>query len=184
MALLLDNKILAAAEQELERSLTPKNREDYMKVVVAGMKVAKAGGIGGMLGKLRGNPDPIGGCVRGAINLAVMLKMQARGVMPDAAMIPGAWTLMLQALDFADKAGVIKVGAPELEKASRIFANEIFRALKITPAMLEAAGKNVQGVMQDPAKMEIIARRIGAVKDPRASTPTLAPEQPMTGGVR
>lgn len=173
MPILLDNKILQATEQKLESSLLPATRDDYMKIVVAGMKVALDGGPNGMLSRLKQSRDPVNDCAAGAINLVLTMSRQAKGHMPTQALIPAAMTLMLQALDLVDKAGIAKVGTDELVRATHIFTNKIFAAFKITPQMLNRAAGQVHGIMQDPTKMEVINRRIGAVKDPRASTPTI-----------
>lgn len=166
------NKVLAAAEQKIEGNLLPDVRANYMKAVVAGMKVALKNGEAGILASLKKSKDPLNDCAVGAVNLVLMLREQSRGTMPEKAMVPASMTLMLQALEFADKAGIIKVGAEELNKATRIWANHIMKRSGVTPAMLARAGSKVEGIMNDPTSMEALARRAGTVKDPRASTPT------------
>lgn len=177
MAILLNNKILQSAEAALESNLMPEVKEDYMKIVVAGMRAALHGGTEGLLAdRLRRSKDPLGDIAKGAVNLVMALSHQSKGVMPMKAMGPASMTLMLQALDFADKAGVIKVGAAELVKATHIWANRLMTALHITPAMLNKAAGMAHGVMNDPTQVEAIKRRAGLVKDPRASTPTALAE--------
>ncbi len=175
MSILLSNKVLEAAEQKVESNLTPEVRANYMKIVVAGMKVALRGGPDSGMAKLRRSPDPIKQCALGAVNLVLMMRLQAKGVMPMKAMVPAAMTLMLQALDFCDKSGVVKVGTPELVQATHIFTDAIFGRLGISKQMLHNAANGVHAITQDPAKMELIKRKIGIVKDPRASEPTPVP---------
>lgn len=181
MAILLDNKILEAAEQKIEASLLPAVLQPYQQIVVAGMRLAMHGGPNSIVAKLKQSQDPLKSCAEGAVNIVMLLEKQARGTMPKNAMIPAAMTLMLQALDFADKTGVLKVGVPELVKATHIFTNHLFKAFRITPQMLHTAAAKVHGVMQDPTKMELISRRAGVVKDPRASQPTEAPVEEPNG---
>ena len=175
MSILLNNKILETAEQTVEAKLTPENRANYMRIVVAGMKTAMHGGAAGILGGLKQSKDPITDCAVGAINLVLLLRRQSRGTMPVKAMVPAAMTLMLQALDLADKAGIVKVGNDELVKATHIFTNHLFAAFKITAPMLQNAATNVHAITQDPTKMEAIKRRIGMSKAPNASEPTPLP---------
>jgi hypothetical protein len=52
----LNNKILNDSEQKIEASLTPENRNNYMKIVVAGMKVAMQGGPNSILASLCNKP--------------------------------------------------------------------------------------------------------------------------------
>lgn len=177
MSILLSNKLLEAAEQKIESSLTPENRADYMKIVVAGLKTGLANGPRGILASLKQSKNPINDSAIGAINLVLLMRKHSMGTMPLKAMIPAAMTLMLQALDFADKAGIVKIGTDELVQATHIFANALFPRLGIKPQMLHAAIQRVHAISQDPAKMELVNRKLGAVKDPRASEPT-----PMPGG--
>ena len=102
MSLLLSNNILQAAEKKLESQLTPENHQDYLKVVVAGLKVALQKGPDSAMAALRNSKDPINDCAIGAINLCLLMRKQSRGTMPVKAMVPAAMTLMLHALDFVD----------------------------------------------------------------------------------
>lgn len=172
MSLLLSNQILQAAEQKVESQLTPENRANYMKIVVAGMKLALAKGPNGILASLKQSKNPLNDCAEGAINICLLMSKQSRGTMPAKAMVPAAMTLMLHALDFADKTGVLKVGTPELVKASHIFTNHVFKAFGITSQMLHTAAANIHGIMQDPAKMHAINLKAGVTADPRAPAPT------------
>lgn len=171
----LQNNILQAAEQKLESGLTPDNREDYLKVVVAGMRTALARGPQGMLARLRQSPDPIKAAADGAVSLVLMLRLQSRNTMPVKAMIPAGATLMFHALDFLDKSGAVKIGVNELAQATRIFGDRIMRAMGMTPQKLTALATKVHAVSQDPAQMDTLAKRTGVVRDPRASLPTPLP---------
>jgi hypothetical protein len=175
MSILLENKLLQAAEKKIESGLTPQNREDYTKIVVAGMKTGLAKGPEGILASLKQSKDPVQDCAVGAINIVMLLREQSRGTMPAKALVPAAMTLMLQALDFMDKARIKRVGVKDLERATRIFTNYIFTVFKITPQMLKGMGIKVRGIVQDPTQMDMIARKAGVVKDPRASQPTDMP---------
>lgn len=176
MSILLHNQILEAAEQKIESQLTPPNRANYIKVVTAGMHLALAKGPDGILGSLRNSKNPISDCAVGAVNLCLLMRKQSRGTMPLKSMVPAAMTLMLQALDFADKSGIVKVGTAELVQATHIFTNHLFKQFGITPKMLQTAAVNVHAITQDPAKMEAINRKAGIAKDPRAIASAPAPE--------
>lgn len=177
MSILLNNKILMAAEQQIEAGMTPEAKAQYEKVVLAGMKIGLDGGPNGQLANLlRRSENPIKDCAEGTVNLVMVLKRGAKGVMPEKAMIPGAFTLMLEALDVAERAKIVKVGKEELVQATKIFGDYLFKVLRITPDMLNKAAGAVDGVINDRDKMEIVKRRAGVVRDPRASVPTAMPE--------
>jgi hypothetical protein len=128
-----------------------------------------------ILAGLKQSRNPISDSATGAINLVLLMRKQSRGTMPEKALVPAAMTLMLQALDFVDKAGIAKVGKDELVQATHIFTNHMFEAFGVTLPMLTHAANQVHAITQDPAKMELLNRRAGVVKDPRASVPTPMP---------
>lgn len=176
----LHNKILDAIEQKIESQLLPDVKGDYMKIVVAGMKVAQNKGPNGILSGLKNRPDPIGDCAVGAVNLVVMMSKTSKGVMPIKAMWPAAMDLMLHALDLVEMAGIAKIDNAAVEHATHVFTNRMMQAYKITPQMLNNAATHVHGIMQDPTKMELINRKAGVVKSPGASEPTTLPAGPTS----
>lgn len=171
-----DQPVLQAAEQKVEAQLTPEVRESYLKIVVAGMKAGMDGGPDSIIAKLHGSKDPLADCAKGAIGLVLILKHQAKGIMPVKSMVPAAMTLMFKALSFAEQMGVVKVGNNELDRATQIFADTFLQKLGVTPQMLGHAMKNVHALTQDPVAMEQMKRKAGLVKHPDASTPTASPE--------
>lgn len=178
MSILLNNKLLQATEKRIEDGLTPDNRDDYFKIVVAGLRVALDQGESGIMASLKRSRDPVHDAAVGAVNLVLLMRQQSRGTMPPKALVPAAMTIMLQALDFCEKARITKITPKKLDRATIIFRNQMLGSFHVTPASLRDAGAKVHAIMQDPAKMDILARKVGVVKDPRASTPTLASAAP------
>lgn len=178
MSILLSNKILMAAEKKIESQLTPENRQNYLKIIVAGMKVGLDKGPNGILASLTKSKDPLGDCAKGAVNLTLLLSHQSRGTMPVQAMVPGAMGLMLHALDFVDRTGVMKIGNEQLVQATHIFANFLFKQMGVTPQMLGEVANKVHGIMNDPAKMQQIKMHAGFEKHPQAQAAAPAPEAP------
>lgn len=172
MTTILRNKLLMATEQKIESSLLEDTRAAYDKIIVAGMKVGLADGREGILAGLVKSKDPLKDSARGAINIVLLLRKQSRDTMPAKAIPPAAMTLMLQALDFADRAGIVKIGPKQLTQATRHFTNYIFECFKITLPMLQKMGVRTNQLMNDPTSMEKIGRRAGLVKVPEASTPS------------
>lgn len=154
----IQNPLLRQVEAKVETSVGKgQNREDWLKVVVAGMRAGLANGPQGILASMKGRPDPVRDCAVGAVNLVLYLRQISRGTMPVRAIIPAATTLMLQALDFADSAGIAKIGKQELARATHIFTNTMFQAFGITSQMLNRAASDVQGL--DPGKLEAMKSR-------------------------
>lgn len=155
----LKNPLLREAEQGVEKSLTPENRENYLKILVAGMRAGLAGGPNGILAGLKREQDPIQAVANGAVNLVLYLRRLARGTMPEDAMIPAAHGLMLQALDFVDSAGIAKIGKEELGRATQILVNNLFRGFGISPEQLDQFAEQAYGVMQNPEQMAQLQQR-------------------------
>ena len=175
----LKNRLLRDIEQKLEAGLIPEAKQEYLKVVVAGMKLALNKGPEGILAGLRDRPDPVHDAALGAVNIVQLLRLQSQGTMPPRAMIPAAMALMLQALDFAEQAGIVRIDQSVLVRATKVFTNTIFAAFKITPQQINEAARMTGRVVDSDGKMEAIQRRAGLVRDPRAGTPTILPEAMM-----
>lgn len=173
----LSNPLLQQAEDKVESGLTPDNRANYMKVVVAGMHVALDKGPDSLLASLAQSKDPVADAAKGAISLVLILRKQAHGVMPLKAMVPAAMTLMLKALDFADRSKIAQIGEPELVRATHIFTDTMFARFGITKAGLANAASKVHGLTQDPQAMAAINLKAGLTRHPDAATPT-----PLPGG--
>lgn len=182
-SLMSGNNLLKASEEKIESNLLPENRVNYQKLVVAGLKVALAKGPESYMAQLKDSKDPLSDAAVGAVNLVFLLNKQARGMAPIQAMVPAAMTLMLHALDFIDRTGMMTIGQQELGAASKKFADVVFRNMNITPQMLKKAGESVQNAAKDPANVEAMKRKAGLVRAPGASVPTDVPveEAPVDG---
>lgn len=173
-----DNDLLTQTEQKIESQLQGDTRRNYMKIVVAGMHagLASTNGKPPLLASLKDSKDPIHDCAVGAVNLCLILRKEAKGVMPLKAMVPAATTLMLKALAVAERMGLVQVTPQNLAQATRTLTNTLFAAFRITPQMMQAVAQKLHGITQDPGHMEAIRRTAGVVKDPNASEPTQMPE--------
>lgn len=168
MALLLENKLLQAAEQKVESQLTPQNRDDYLRIVTSGMRSATMGGPNSMMAGLRNSKSPIGDVVAGAINLCLLMRVHSRGTMPPQAMVPAALTLMLKGLDFAQQMGIVRIGNAELVQATHLFTNTVFHKFGMTPQMIHTAAAKIHAITQNPQAMQKINLRAGLAKAPDA----------------
>lgn len=168
--------VLVAAEKLIESQLMPDTRESYLKIVVAGMKAGLADGPNSILAGLAKSKDPLSDCAKGAIGLVLILKHQAKGVMPVKAMIPAAMTLMLKGLAFADRMRIVKVGPDELAKATHVFTDTFLGKYGITPQMMQHALVKAHGLTQDPVALEQMKRAAGVSRHPDDSEQTPMPE--------
>lgn len=156
----------------LEGQMDPAIREDYDKIVAAGMQWGMDKGLDGLLASLQQSQDPVRDSAVGAVNAVFKyLSAVSRGTLPPVAGVWASQTLMLLALDFAQRAGFAQIGPKEIDRAFRLWSNGIFTAFSITPEMLNKGKERTNEILANPAKMEQLQLAIGARKDPRASMP-------------
>ena len=175
MSILKSNDVITAAENKIESQLTPQNRANYDRIVVAGMKAALQNGPKGILASLRDSKDPVNDAAKGAVGLCVLMYKESRGTMPIKAMVPAGMTLMLNALRFAQELGMVKVTQEVVVQATHTYVNSLFHVLHITPQMMQTAAQRVHALTQDPASMAKINMAAGITKNPNAPTPTPLP---------
>lgn len=171
----LSNPLLQQMEAGIEAKLTPANKADYDKIVIAGLHIALDRGPQGFMAKLHDSADPIGDAAKGSVNLMLIMKKQARGQWPEEAGIPAAYTLMLRGLDFIDHSGVVKIGAPELARAIHLFSNQLFWRIGLTPKMLQTVTERVHAIVQNPDDMQKLNLKNGLSRHPDAAIPTAVP---------
>lgn len=171
----LGNPLLQRMQNQVEARLTPENRNDYNKAVVAGLHIALANGPNSFMAKLLHRPDPIGDCAKGAVSLVLIMQKEAKGVLPLQAGVPAGMTLMLHGLDFLDHSGIVKIAEPELDRAVFQFGNQMLFKLGITPQILQNAAAKVHAIIQDPDAMAKINLKAGITRHPNAALPTAIP---------
>ena len=170
----LSDPLLEQIRNEIERNLAldPQNKANFLKVVVAGLHLALDKGPNSLLAQLRQSRDPIADAAKGAVSLMIVMRKQAKGVMPLKAGIPAAAVLMLHALDFLDRSGTVKIGVPELTRATQIFGDFVFARFGISRQGLQQAAVKVHQIVQDPVAMQKIGLKAGVLRHPDAALPT------------
>lgn len=174
-SVLAENSVLKAAEAKIEANLTPKLKPVYDKIVVAGLKAGLEGGETSLLAQLKDSKDPIADAGKGAASLVFILRKNSRDTMPLNAMVPAGATLMLNALDFLEQAGIAEIGKEEITIATKAYTDVVFKGLGVSPQMLAKGNETIENATKDPAIMEQMRRKAGLVKAPGTSTPTDAP---------
>jgi hypothetical protein len=173
----LQNKTLRDVENAIEASFDSENaRKNYMKVLLIGMNMGLKGDSNSILSRLKNNrADPISDCALVPVNLIQIMLVQSRGTLPPQAAIPAAMTMMLHALDFAEKAKIIKLTMSDIIRATHIYTNQVFKIFNIKPQQFMEMSRQVQVMTEDPAMMEQIKRHAGVVKHPGASEDLVFP---------
>lgn len=162
------NDLIQAAISKIESQLTPQNRSDCDKIVVAGMHVALKGGATGWAAQMAKSPDPVNAAIKGAVNMVLMMRKHTQqGTMPLKALVPAATILMLNGLGFCENSGALKVDETTISDATKKLADYLMRAFGLTPDRVKAAAGRVHDMMQDPQKMAKIHAAAGSTPDVR-----------------
>lgn len=170
--ILAHNTLIKQVQAQIEQRLKTGVRESYQKIVISGMKFILDKGPDGILAQLGKSQNVIDDAVKGAIGVVGILRRAAKGVMPADAMVPAAMTLMLEALDYAERVGLLTVDTNVIDQATHLFIETISPRMGVTPQKLGQLTSQVHGIMQDPDKM---ARITAAQREQQQ-------QQPQPGG--
>jgi len=180
--LVAENSLIKQAEQKIEQGLKSGVHDPYMKIVISGMKVLLKDGPDGLMAQIKTSQDPLSDIVKGVIGLIGTLRRAAKGNMPTDAMVAAGMTLVLQGLDFADRTGVLKVGAAEIDQATQMYIETLLPLLGISQEKLARMTEQVHGVTQDPDKMQMIQRAgTASAQPPNPNPPPAAQPTPPPG---
>lgn len=109
-----DNPILKQIEDGIEASVPAELKKQYMTVVVAGMKVMYSKNTSKFLEqRLNESGDIVKAVSNGIADLLILIFNESGRKMSIPAAMLAAFTLMANALDFAEKAGKVEI-TPEL----------------------------------------------------------------------
>lgn len=176
MSIVAENDILEAIIKNIEENLTEESQKYFDKVVTAGMRMAlnaKPGtGDKSLLGRLNESKDVVDSCAKGAGALTLYMWQEHNYNFPPNIVPMVAVTLMCMALDTAEKAGIKKITNEDVGRGTKLLGDFILAKFNITPEKFKKVASRVNQITDDPTSMEMISRKSGMVKDPRASEPT------------
>ena len=149
---MLKNPLLKQAQTKIESGV--QDRDAYNRIVQAGTKVIYDKATFTELSKeIRQAQDPVTEIAEGMIGILGILYKQSRKTMPIPAMVMAGMSLLLDALDFAEQAGLVKIDKAELNKATTHYLNSLLPKFGLTPDKIDATLGQLGGTIKDPAKM-------------------------------
>ena len=152
--------LLQQAEAKTEASVPAAQKATYLRILVAGMKVALNRGPAGLLGQLQKSKTPLSDCVRGSVGIVGLLRRESSGTMPVPVMVPAGFSLVLHGLDFLQKMGVMQIDANALATATHLYSETVMAALKITPQKVQQLAAMAHSTMQDPQAMSTLQAKM------------------------
>ena len=149
---MLKNPLLQKALAEIEKGVT--NRDAYDKIVSAATKTIYDEKVFASISRgIAEAEDPVADAAKGIVAILGTLASKARGTMPHDAATQAGMALMLDALDFMEQAGLLKVDNETLDRAAQDFIEAMLPSTGITSDKLTAALADVQKVMGNQEQM-------------------------------
>lgn len=149
---MLKNPLLKQAQTKIESGV--QDRDAYNRIVQAGTKVIYDKATFTELSKaIRQAQDPVTEIAEGMIGILGILYKQSRKTMPIPSMVMAGMSLLLDALDFAEQAGLVKIDKAQLNKATTHYLNSLLPKFGLTPDKIDATLGQLGGTIKDPAKM-------------------------------
>lgn len=149
------NPSLQKYEAGIEENIKPEDKEAYDRIVTAGLKVITSDEFHqNMVDSLSGEgslPDKI---ANGVARLISLLHVSAKGTMPIGPTIAAAYTLMVKAMDFAERA----LGE---EITDDVIAETALKTISVVGPLLGVTKEKLQAAMegqQPEAKPEVPAQ--------------------------
>lgn len=160
---MLKNELLQQALASVQESV--QDKEMFDRLVKAGSKVIYSQGTFRALSRhLRGSKDPVADIARGMVGVLNLMAHRARGTIPQAALLQAGTALLLDALDFVEQAGMVKIDAETLGRATEEFVEAMLPMLGLSHAKMDQVLGQIKQVMADPQKMAAYQSSIGGGK--------------------
>jgi hypothetical protein len=150
----MQNQLIIKAEAGVDQKVPPKDKNAYDRIVLAGMKVLFSKNTHSQIMQgVKEAQDKVTTAADGIVGLMGMLHKESRGTMPVGPMILAGMSLLMQALDFMEQAGMVQVDNAVLDTATQHYIETLLPKIGMTPEKIQAMLGQAQGIMADPEKM-------------------------------
>ena len=158
---MLKNQLLQQAAANIQQGV--QDKDAFERLMKAGTKTIYSKGTFRSLSQhLRQSKDPVDDVARGIVAVLGILAHRARGTIPQGPLMQAGMLLMLDALDFLEQAGLLKVNAGTLDRATEEFVEALLPAVGLSRQKMDQVLEQIKAVMSDPAKMEAYRKSQGA----------------------
>lgn len=132
-----DHPILDQIEAKIEEMVKPEDKDAFVRIVVAGMKVMFDERTHQMAMESVSKGDPINGAVDGVKDLMVMLYEESRGTMPPVPAMQAAIVLLCQALGFMQEVNMVQLDNENISEAVKSLSEKLMAAAGLTPEKVD-----------------------------------------------
>lgn len=148
----IQNKLIQQAHDEVEKNVT--DRESYDKIMESAMRVIYDKKVFEKIVKgIEESDNPVEDAAKGVVAILGAMAEKAQGTIPPEAAIQAGYSVLLDALDFMEQAGVLEIDKDAIARATMEYFETLLPSIGLTAEKLSAAMEQVKGVVSDPKKM-------------------------------
>jgi hypothetical protein len=103
--------------------------------------------------RLQQSKDPVGDTAHGIFIVMKLLNDKAKDTIPKGVLVQVGMALLIDALDFEEQAGLIKVDNATLDEATKAFMEAAMPAVGLNQGRLNSILQTVKSTAMDPQKM-------------------------------
>lgn len=158
---MLKNELLRKAQESIEQAVTDKER--FARLVSAGTKVIYNEATFKQLAQsVADSKTPVEDVAKGLVAVLNMMAQKARGTIPHQTLLQAGMVLLLDALDFIEQSGLVKIDAQALDTATTEFIEALMPTMGMPGQKLGDLLVMLQQTMSDPQKMQAYQAAQGA----------------------
>jgi hypothetical protein len=158
---MLKNQMLAQALAEVEKGVS--NRDAFDKLVKAGTRIIYDKKVfDGVSQQILDSENPVETLAKGMTTVLHLMMERAKGTAPADALVQAGMALVIDALDFMEQAGVLKVNEATLDDATKGYIEALLPTVGLTEQKMAEALEQVKAVTDDPQKMAAYKAQAGS----------------------
>ncbi len=149
---MLKNQLLQQAQGKIDEVVT--DRDKYTKLVQAGSKIIYDQKTFSQLSEgIAESETPVEDVAKGLVAVLNMMAGKARGTIPHDVLLQAGMTLLLDALDFMEQAGLIQVDNEVLVTATQEFIEALLPTVGLTADKMSQVLEGIKATMGNPERM-------------------------------
>lgn len=149
---MLKNKLLQQALENVQQGV--QDRDAFDRLVKAGTKIIYSQQTFAKLSQhMRASKDPVSDVAKGMVAVLNIMAHRARGTIPHAPFLQAGMALLLDALDFLEQSGMLKVDNAVLDRATEEYVEALLPTVGLTRERMDSTLAQIKAVMDDPQKM-------------------------------
>ena len=161
---MLKNALLQQAAANIQQGV--QDKDAFERLMKAGTKtIYSKGTFRALSQQLRKSKDLVDDVAKGIVAVLGIMAHRARGTIPQGPLMQAGMMLMLDALDFLEQAGLLKVDNATLDRATEEYVEALLPAVGLSRQKMDQVLGQIKAVMADPQKMAAYKQSLGGAKN-------------------